>query len=77
MRAHGLMTAALRAADRADADGDGRATRIGIAQNLRLFDARSPEPVDGLVAGAADGFYDESFLDAVTLGPRAGRAARA
>jgi beta-glucosidase len=68
MRAHGLMTAALRATDRADADGDGSATRIGFAQNLRLFDARSPGPVDGLVAGAADGFYDESFLDAVTLG---------
>ena len=68
MRAHGLMTEALRANDRADADGDGRATRIGIAQNLRIFDPYSPNPVDALVAGAADGFYDESFLDAVTLG---------
>ncbi|HVV53507.1 MAG TPA: family 1 glycosylhydrolase [Polyangia bacterium] len=68
MRAHGLMTAALRAGDRTDADGDGHATRIGIAQNLRLFDPYSANPVDGLVAGAADGFYDESFLDAVTLG---------
>jgi beta-glucosidase len=68
MRAHGLMTAALRARDRTDADGDGRPTRIGFAQNLRLFDAYSANPVDGVVAGAADWFYDESFLDAVTLG---------
>ena len=68
MRAHALMTAALRAADRADADGDGRATRIGVAQNLRLFDPYTIEPIDGIVAGVADGFYDESFLDAVTLG---------
>jgi len=68
MRAHGLMTRALRESDRADADGDGRATRIGIAQNLRIFDPYSARPVDGIVAGAADWFYDESFLDAVTLG---------
>ena len=38
MRAHGLMTRALREHDRVDADGDGHATRIGIAQNLRIFD---------------------------------------
>jgi len=62
------MTAALRAADRADADGDGRPTRVGFAQNLRLFDPYTIEPIDGIVAGVADGFYDESFLDAVTLG---------
>ena len=68
MRAHGLMTQALRAGDRVDADGDGHATRIGIAQNLRIFDPYSANPIDGLVAGAADGFYDEAFLDAVTLG---------
>ena len=68
MRAHGLATEALRAHDRADADGDGFATRIGIAQNLRIFDPYSSNPIDGLVAGAANGFYDEAFLDAVTLG---------
>ena len=41
MRAHGLMAVALRQFDRVDADGDGHATRIGIAQNLRLFDPYS------------------------------------
>ena len=68
MRAHGLMTRALREQDRADADGDGHATRVGIAHNLRLFDPYSVRPIDGIVAGAADWFYNESFLDAVTLG---------
>ena len=68
MRAHGLMARALREHDRTDADGDGHATRVGIAQNLRLFDAYSLHPSDGLVAGAADWFYNQSFLDAVTLG---------
>jgi beta-glucosidase len=68
MRAHGLMTVALRQADRVDADGDGHATRIGIAQNLRLFDPYGGSPTDGIVAGVSDWFYNESFLDAVTLG---------
>jgi beta-glucosidase len=68
MRAHGLMTRALRERDRADADRDGHATRIGIAQNLRIFDPHTAHPVDGIVAGVSDWFYDESFLDAVTLG---------
>lgn len=67
-RAHGLMAGALREHDRADADGDGWATRVGIAQNMRLFDPYSLHPSDGLVAGGADWFYNQSFLDAVTLG---------
>jgi beta-glucosidase len=68
MRAHGLMTQALRREDHVDADGDGFATRIGIAQNLRVFDPFSANPIDAVVAGAADAFYNESFLDAVTTG---------
>jgi len=68
MRAHGRMARALRENDRIDADGDGRATRIGIAQNLRIFDPYSASPVDGIVAAAADDFYNQAFLDAVTLG---------
>lgn len=67
-RAHGFMAQALRARDTADADGDGRATRIGIAQNLRIFDPKSIHPVDKMVASAADDFYNEQFLDAVATG---------
>jgi beta-glucosidase len=67
-RAHGLMTQALRAADRVDADGDGHATRIGIAHNVRVFDARTWNPVDHVAADMADDFYNEQFLDAVAHG---------
>jgi beta-glucosidase len=65
---HALATAALRSQDKADADGDGRATQIGIAQNLRIFDPASAHPIDGIVAGGADSFYNESFIDAVATG---------
>jgi beta-glucosidase len=67
-RAHGLMTQALRAADRVDADGDGHATRVGIAHNVRVFDARTWNPIDHVAASAADDFYNEQFLDAVARG---------
>ena len=52
MRRHALATAAC-ARRSVDADGDGHATRIGIAQNLRVFDPLPPHPVDGIVAGVA------------------------
>ena len=67
-RAHGLMAQALRAADRVDADGDGHATRVGIAHNVRVFDPRSWNPVDHVAAHVADDFYNQQFLDAVTRG---------
>jgi beta-glucosidase len=69
-RAHGLAAQALRGpdGDHADADGDGFATRIGIAHNLRIFDPASIHPVDRLVASAADAFYNDAFLEAVATG---------
>jgi beta-glucosidase len=68
LRAHALMTQALRATDRVDADGDGHATRIGIAHNVRLFDPASWNPIDHVVASAADDFYNEQFLESVATG---------
>jgi beta-glucosidase len=67
-RAHGLMAEALRAADRRDADGDGHATRIGIAHNVRVFDPRSWNPIDHVAANVADDFYNQQLLDAVARG---------
>jgi beta-glucosidase len=67
-RAHGLMAQALRAADEKDADGDGHATRIGIAHNVRIFDPRSWSPLDHYAAHVADDFYNQQFLDAVRAG---------
>jgi beta-glucosidase len=68
LEAHGLASAALRARDRTDADGDGRATRIGIAHNVRVFDAASPGPFDALVAAFADRFYNQAIPDAIATG---------
>jgi beta-glucosidase len=68
MKAHALATQALRRTDVADADGDGRATRVGIAQNLRVFDPATSNPVDGIVAGIAGAFYNDSFIDSVAQG---------
>jgi beta-glucosidase len=68
MKGHALAARAIRAADIIDADGDGHPTSIGIAQNLRVFDPASMNPVDGIVAGVADGFYNEAFSEAVATG---------
>jgi beta-glucosidase len=69
LQAHALAAAALRAHDRADADGDGLATRIGLAHSVRLFDpASSWSPLDGVVADVADGFFNWTVVDAVATG---------
>jgi beta-glucosidase len=66
MRAHGAATTALRARDRTDTDGDGKATRIGLAHNVRVFDpAAAWNPLDRLVAHYADQFYNRAVTDAV------------
>jgi beta-glucosidase len=66
--AHGEAAAALRARDRADADGDGAATRVGIAHNVRIFDGASAHPLDDVAAAVADSFYNHSLPDAVATG---------
>ena len=69
MRAHGLMAGALRA-DRPRSTPTATGTRRGsgsprtCASSTRIRPTRSTR----WSPGAADGFYDESFLDAVTLG---------
>ncbi|MEO7669009.1 MAG: family 1 glycosylhydrolase [Polyangia bacterium] len=71
LKAHGLATAALRANDRTDADGDLHATRIGLAHNVRVFDpAGGPIAglLDGLVAKVADDFYNRTVPEAVANG---------
>ncbi len=68
LEAHGLAAVALRAQDRVDADGDGAATRIGLAHNVRVFDGASANPLDGYVAKIADRFYNLAVTDAVANG---------
>ncbi|MBC8132331.1 MAG: glycoside hydrolase family 1 protein [Deltaproteobacteria bacterium] len=67
LEAHALATAALRTHDHSDADGDRAATRIGIAHNVRVFDAAGG-PIDRLVAKVADDFYNRAIPDAVANG---------
>ena len=65
MRAHGLMAVALREHDRAGC-------RRRRPRDPRASPETSParcvfaDPGDGIVAGAADWFYNQSFLDAAT-----------
>jgi len=68
LTAHGLAAAALRAHDRVDADGDGAATRVGLAHNVIVFDPASRGPLDGLVARIADRFYNQAIPDALSTG---------
>ena len=69
VRAHGLAAAALRQHDRVDADGDGFATRVGLAHSVRLFDPASAwSPLDRVVADAADEFFNRAVVEAVARG---------
>jgi beta-glucosidase len=68
LEAHGLAVAALRAGDHIDADGDGAATRIGLAHNVRVFDPESRGSLDGWVAGIADQFYNRAIPDSLATG---------
>ena len=68
LRAHARAAAALRAGDRADADGDGRATRIGLAHNVIVFDPASGGPLDRLVARYSDRFYNRDIPDSIAAG---------
>lgn len=69
VRAHALMVDAIRANDQVDADGDGRATDVGLVFNVTPF--RPKDPGDGLDLRAAKNvttLFNWIFLDAVILG---------
>jgi beta-glucosidase len=66
--AHAKCSAALRAHDTVDADGDGRATFIGLAHHVRIFEPASPSPLDAEVAGLTDSFFNASVPDALATG---------
>ena len=68
LRAHAACAAALRAHDKVDADGDGRATFIGLAHHVRIFEPASPSPLDQEVAGLTDDFFNASVPNALQSG---------
>jgi len=63
IRAHARMAAELREHDTVDADGDGHATRVGIAHHVRIFEAASRSPLDRLVVGITDQLFNQTLVD--------------
>jgi beta-glucosidase len=68
LKAHARMTEALREYDTIDADGDGRATLIGIAHHVRLFQPATRSPLERLVAGLTDRFFNQAIASAPFTG---------
>jgi beta-glucosidase len=68
LRAHARSTAALRRLDTVDADGDGHATRIGLAHHLRIFQPASTSPLDREIAALTDDYNNTSVPRAAATG---------
>jgi beta-glucosidase len=68
LRGHALASAALRAADTTDADGDGEATQIGIAHHVRLPQPASSYALDTALAAATNDYINDVVPRAITTG---------
>ncbi len=68
IEAHARAARQLRARDTWDADGDGHATRVGLAHHVRVFQAASGSSTDMAVAGLTDAFFNESVPEALRTG---------
>lgn len=68
LEAHARAARQLRAHDTVDADGDGRATLIGLAHHVRVFLPASGSSTDIAVAGLTDDFFNESVPKALRTG---------
>ena len=66
--AHARATAILRAHDTVDADGDGKATMIGVAHHVRIDQPASDSTLDTMVAGLTDDFANEAVVRAAKTG---------
>ena len=69
IEAHARAARQLRARDTVDADGDGHATRVGVAHHVRIFQPATGSTADVTAAGLTDAFFNES----VPLALRTGR----
>ena len=68
MEAHARAAKALRENDTADADGDGRATLIGIAHHVRIMQPATDSTLDTAVAGLTDDFANEAVVRSAKTG---------
>lgn len=68
IEAHARAARQLRALDTADADGDGHATRVGLAHHVRIFQPATGSTADVTAAGLTDAFFNESVPQALRTG---------
>jgi len=68
IEAHARAARQLRTHDTTDVDGDGNATRIGLAHHVRVFQPATGSTADTTVAGLTDAFFNESVPNAVRTG---------
>jgi len=68
LEAHALAARQLRLKDTVDADGDGHATRVGLAHHVRVFQPASGTTADTTVAALTDSFFNESVVESVRTG---------
>ncbi|HEY0093313.1 MAG TPA: family 1 glycosylhydrolase, partial [Archangium sp.] len=63
IRAHARMARELREHDTVDADGDGQATRVGLAHHVRIFQPATRSPIDRVLAGFTDRLFNQLLVD--------------
>jgi beta-glucosidase len=68
IEAHARAAGQLRARDTTDADGDGHATRVGLAHHVRVFQPATGSTADITAAGLTDAFFNESVPHALRTG---------
>jgi beta-glucosidase len=68
LEAHARMAEAIRAHDHGDADGDGQSARVGLAHHVRIFEPANHSPLNLLIAGFIDQFFNQSIVDAHLTG---------
>jgi len=68
LEAHGAIARGLRRGDTVDADGDGRATFIGLAHNMIVIQAASDSPFDLLAATLGDRLVNQAVPRAIETG---------
>lgn len=68
IEAHAVAARALRTADTVDADGDGSATRIGLAFDARVLTPASTSQLDNIIAAISDAYWNDAIPEAVRTG---------
>ncbi|MBS2022642.1 MAG: glycoside hydrolase family 1 protein, partial [Deltaproteobacteria bacterium] len=68
IKAHNLMAIAVKAADTVDADGDGKAARVGLVYNVQATSPRTNSFVDKQGARNLSYLMNEMFLDGAING---------